>query len=145
MFVIHLNFSYATCSGWLPDPFFRLYLKNVHKAKHGSDTETYDHEGRFVPQRFEDIFAKYADGRDYLTIWDLSEVLKGQRCASDPIGWAGAMFECRVTRSQARCPCSLTPSRVLDLFHAVAERWANEEGKLEALWPMAAQDVSTDE
>ncbi|KAI8939160.1 hypothetical protein NX059_004994 [Plenodomus lindquistii] len=93
VFVIHANFSYPTCSGWLPDPFFRLFLANVHKDKHGSDTGTYDHEGRFVPQKFEDIFAKYASGRDYLTIWDLSNVLKGQRCIADPIGWGGALFE----------------------------------------------------
>ncbi|KAH9861735.1 hypothetical protein J1614_011488 [Plenodomus biglobosus] len=93
VFVIHANFSYPTCSGWLPDPFFRVFLTNIHKDKHGSDTGTYDHEGRFVPQRFEDIFAKYAAGRDYLTIWDLSNILKGQRCIADPIGWGGALFE----------------------------------------------------
>lgn len=72
-----------------------IFLKNVHRDKHGSDTGTYDHEGRFVPQRFEDIFAKYAEGRDYLTIWDVSNVLKGQRCIADPIGWGGAFFECK--------------------------------------------------
>jgi hypothetical protein len=94
VFIIHSNFSYPTVSGWLPDPFFRLYLKRVHKDKHGSDTNTYDTEGRFVPQKFEDIFAKYADGRDYLTIWDVWEVMKGQRCIADPIGWGGAFFEC---------------------------------------------------
>jgi hypothetical protein len=44
----------------LPDPFFRVYLARVHKDKHGSDTGTYDTEGRFVPQNFENIFAKYA-------------------------------------------------------------------------------------
>ena len=72
-----------------------IFLKNVHRDKHGSDTGTYDHEGRFVPQRFEDIFAKYAEGRDYLTIWDVGNVLKGQRCIADPIGWGGAFFECK--------------------------------------------------
>jgi hypothetical protein len=78
-----------------PAIFLGLFLKNVHKDKHGSDTGTYDHEGRFVPQRFEDIFAKYAEGRDYLTIWDVANVLKGQRCIADPIGWGGAFFECK--------------------------------------------------
>lgn len=94
MLVIHGNFSYPTVSGWLPDPFFRVYLANVHKDKHGSDTGTYDTEGRFVPQHFEDIFAKYAEGRDYLTMWDVAGVMKGQRCIADPIGWGGAFFEC---------------------------------------------------
>jgi peroxygenase len=78
-----------------------IFLKNVHKDKHGSDTGTYDTEGRFLPQKFEDIFAKYAEGRDYLTIWDVSNVLRGQRCIADPIGWGGAFFECGFNS----CPC----------------------------------------
>lgn len=51
VFIIHFNFSYPTCPGYLPDPFFRIYLANIHKAKHGSDTGTYDNEGRFIPQK----------------------------------------------------------------------------------------------
>jgi peroxygenase len=95
--LIHATFSYQTSAGFLPDPLLRIFLANVHKGKHGSDTGTFDNEGRYVPQRFEDIFAKYADGRDYLTLWDVSKVLKGQRCIADPIGWAGALFECEST------------------------------------------------
>lgn len=91
--IIHGNFSYPTLSSWLPGPFFRIYTANVHKDKHGSDTGTYDTEGRFSPQHFEDIFAKYARGRDYMTIWDVLDLLKGQRCIMDPIGWFGAFFE----------------------------------------------------
>ncbi|KAF2113070.1 Caleosin related protein-domain-containing protein [Lophiotrema nucula] len=93
MVIIHANFSYPTLSSWIPDPFFRLYLGKIHKDKHGSDSNTYDHEGRFVPQKFEDIFTKYADGRDHLTIWDVLKLMKGQRCIADPIGWGGALFE----------------------------------------------------
>ncbi|KAH6949628.1 Caleosin related protein-domain-containing protein [Fusarium avenaceum] len=91
--VIHGNFSYLTQSSLLPDPFFRIYIDNIHKDKHGSDTGTYDTEGRFIPQKFEDMFSKYADGRDYLTLWDLSKLMKGQRLIADPIGWSGAFFE----------------------------------------------------
>ncbi|EIW63435.1 Caleosin-domain-containing protein [Trametes versicolor FP-101664 SS1] len=91
--VIHLNFSYPTCPGLLPDPFFRLFLDNVHRAKHGSDSGTYDGEGRFVPQKFEDFFNKYSNGKDGLTLSDLWEALKGQRVIMDPIGWFGAFFE----------------------------------------------------
>lgn len=54
MFIIHLGFAWFTM-GW-PDPLFRLKLKRMHRAKHGSDTGTYDREGRFVPARFEAIF-----------------------------------------------------------------------------------------
>ncbi|KAF2036423.1 Caleosin-domain-containing protein [Setomelanomma holmii] len=91
--IIHANFSYPTLPSWLPDPFFRIRIARIHKDKHGSDSNTYDHEGRFVPQNFENIFSKYADGRDYLTLWDVWDLMKGQRCVVDPIGWGGALFE----------------------------------------------------
>ncbi|KNG46289.1 caleosin domain-containing protein [Stemphylium lycopersici] len=92
--VIHINFSYPTCPGWLPDPYFRLFLQNVHRARHGSDTGTYDTEGRFIPAKFEEIFTKYAEGREYLTVADLRRTLMGQRNINDPIGWCGFIFEC---------------------------------------------------
>jgi peroxygenase len=94
-FIIHINFSYPTAFGWLPDPFFRINLKNMHRTKHGGDTGTYDNEGRFIPQKFEEIFSKYAEGRDYLTFWEGVGMLRGLRNVSDPIGWGGATFECK--------------------------------------------------
>lgn len=94
--VIHVNFSYPTCPGWLPDSYFRLFLHNVHRARHGSDTGTYDGEGRFIPSKFEEIFTKYANGRDYLTLGDMPRILQGQRNISDPIGWGGFIFECEL-------------------------------------------------
>lgn len=92
--IIHSNFSYPTLDSWIPDPFFRIYLKNIHRDKHGSDTGTYDHEGRYVPQHFEDIFEKFAEGREWVTVWDVAGMLRAQRCVSDPVGWGGAFFEC---------------------------------------------------
>ncbi|KAL7789023.1 Caleosin domain-containing protein [Trichoderma ceciliae] len=92
-FIIHVNFSYPTVTGYLPDPLFRIHLKNIHKDKHGSDSGTYDTEGRFNPQKFEDMFSKYADGKDYITARDVLSLLRGQRLMADPVGWAGAMFE----------------------------------------------------
>jgi peroxygenase len=97
VFIIHANFSYPTLPSWIPDPFFRIHLKNIHKDKHGSDSGTYDNEGRFVPQKFEEIFSKYANGRDYVTIQDVFDLMKGQRCIADPIGWGGALFEWMAT------------------------------------------------
>ncbi|KAL6710508.1 hypothetical protein ACN47E_008556 [Coniothyrium glycines] len=93
MIIIHINFSYPTSAGWLPDPFFRINLIRVDRTKHGSDTGAYDSEGRFVPQKFEEIFLKYAPGRDYMTLQDVANMIRGQRCVSDPIGWGGMVFE----------------------------------------------------
>eukprot|EP00198_Chlamydomonas_reinhardtii_P006031 XP_001695367.1 predicted protein [Chlamydomonas reinhardtii] len=36
---IHLSFSYPTLKGWLPDPRLPIYLDQIHRTKHGSDSE----------------------------------------------------------------------------------------------------------
>jgi len=96
MLIINLSFSYPTRLkySYLPDPFFRVYVGGIHKAKHGSDTETYDSEGRFRPQMFEDIFSKWdSDGDGSLTFRELFDMIRGNRNAVDPFGWFAAVFE----------------------------------------------------
>ncbi|RUS34965.1 Caleosin related protein-domain-containing protein, partial [Jimgerdemannia flammicorona] len=89
MVVIHLSFSWVTQDFWFPNPFFWIYAKNMHRAKHGSDSETYDPEGRFVPEKFEQIFSKFArrdaNGQT-MTFWELLDFIKGQRNVADPFG-----------------------------------------------------------
>ncbi|MCJ1408245.1 hypothetical protein MMC19_002319 [Ptychographa xylographoides] len=92
--VIHLNLSYPTVPGYLPDPFFRIYLDKMYKDKHGSDSMTYDNEGRFKPQNFEDIFAKYDRGKKGgLSFGDLLDFWKGQRMVFDFFGWTASILE----------------------------------------------------
>ncbi|PWW79761.1 Caleosin-domain-containing protein [Tuber magnatum] len=96
MVLIHGALSWATMDGLVPDPLFRLYLKNIYRCKHGSDTGTYDSEGRFVPQKFEDFFAKYGDGEEVSKrqIW---EGISAQRCAADFFGWTAEALEWTAT------------------------------------------------
>lgn len=42
----------------------------MHRTVHGSDSRVLDSEGRFVPQRFEDMFAKYDTGGKGGLNWD---------------------------------------------------------------------------
>lgn len=56
---------------------------------------SYDNEGRFRPQNFEDFFAKYdKENKGGLTIRDLARALKGQRMAFDLFGMTAALLEC---------------------------------------------------
>lgn len=96
MIIIHFAFSYPTITGFLPDLFFRIYIARIHKDKHGSDSGTYDNEGRYTPQKFEDIFAKYASGdKKGITLIEIFRFMKGQRVVLDPFGWFAAIFECK--------------------------------------------------
>jgi len=99
-FVINFNLSYATGPSYLPDPFFRIWIANVHKDKHGSDSMSYDNEGRFVPQNFENLFSKYdRNNKGGLDLFDLARALKGQRMAFDFFGWSAAFLECKRFRA----------------------------------------------
>lgn len=96
MVIINANFSYPTrlAHSYVPDPLFRVYVGGIHKAKHGSDSGVYDKEGRFVPQAFEDLFAKWDEGiKGELTGWELWRMVGGNRNAVDPFGWFAGIFE----------------------------------------------------
>jgi hypothetical protein len=96
MLIINVNFSYPTrlALSWWPDPLFRVYVGGIHKAKHGSDSGTYDKEGRFVPQNFEDMFSKWdVTHSGSLSAGELWRMIKGNRLAADPFGWGAAIFE----------------------------------------------------
>ncbi|KAI9816253.1 MAG: hypothetical protein M1827_001854 [Pycnora praestabilis] len=93
-FLINAFLSYPTSPSILPDPFFRIYLQNIHKDKHGSDSMSYDNEGRFRPQNFEDFFAKYdQEGKGGLTWRDFMRAWKGQAFVFDFFGWSATFFE----------------------------------------------------
>ncbi|KAK4108277.1 Caleosin-domain-containing protein [Canariomyces notabilis] len=96
MVIINGNFSYPTrlAKSYIPDPLFRVYVGSIHKAKHGSDSGTYDREGRFLPQNFEDMFSKWdVTGSGSLSASELWNMIKGNRLAVDPYGWGAAIFE----------------------------------------------------
>ncbi|OHE99278.1 hypothetical protein CORC01_05319 [Colletotrichum orchidophilum] len=93
--VIPFVFSYGTVMqySYLPDPFFRLHL-----GGHGSDSGIYDSEGRFIPQRFEDVFANCSVRQDdTLTLREIFDLMSRNRCAMDPFGWSVSIFEWMTT------------------------------------------------
>ena len=71
---------------------------------------TYDNEGRFRPQNFEDIFAKYDDGnKGGLDIWDFFRFWKGQRLVFDFFGWSASFLECKCSpKLWVRIPIDLS-------------------------------------
>ncbi|KAL1799004.1 hypothetical protein ACET3X_003041 [Alternaria dauci] len=85
--------SYSTQSSFLPHPFFAIYLDNVNRNRHGSTTGAYDLDAELDTRRFDAIFEKYADGKDYLTWRTMYDVWAGQCCANDFFGWFAGGLE----------------------------------------------------
>uniref|UniRef100_A0ACD5ZE82 Uncharacterized protein n=1 Tax=Avena sativa TaxID=4498 RepID=A0ACD5ZE82_AVESA len=77
-----------------------VYIENIHKGIHGSDSGAYDSQGRFVPEKFEAIFAKHAKTvPDALTSDEVGELISANRQPSDYAGWAGAEAEWKMLYS----------------------------------------------
>ncbi|KAL7604782.1 hypothetical protein Lser_V15G14944 [Lactuca serriola] len=80
-----------------PNLLFPIEIKNIHLAKHGSDSGVYDTHGRFVPSKFEEIFHKYAHtNSDALTSDELDKFIKGNREPKDYAGWIGGLSEWKI-------------------------------------------------
>lgn len=87
--------SYCTQTSWLPHPLFAINLDNINCNRHGSTTGAYDMDAELDMRRFEAIFTKYANGKNYLTGRNLYDVWRGQCCANDWFGWFAGGLECK--------------------------------------------------
>uniref|UniRef100_A0A0E0K4Z0 EF-hand domain-containing protein n=1 Tax=Oryza punctata TaxID=4537 RepID=A0A0E0K4Z0_ORYPU len=82
---------------------FSIYIENIHKGVHGSDSGAYDSEGRFVHEKFDEIFTKHAKTvPDGLTSAELEEMLRANRKPNDHNGWLGASTEWETTFTLAK-------------------------------------------
>ncbi|CAJ1932640.1 unnamed protein product [Sphenostylis stenocarpa] len=94
---INGGLSHKTRPGKFPSLLLPIEVKNIKRAKHGSDSGVYDSEGRFVPSKFEEIFRKHARTHaDALTSDELKGLLKANREPKDYAGWLASYTEWKI-------------------------------------------------
>ncbi|KAI8799792.1 caleosin, partial [Cladochytrium replicatum] len=91
---ILLTEFYSIQDSWIPNPLMPIYIKNSHRLKHGSDSDVYDEEGRFVPEKFEELFSKFdKDKKKALTLNEILEMTKSMRNIGDLVGMTAMKLE----------------------------------------------------
>ncbi|KAL8157572.1 hypothetical protein AgCh_002326 [Apium graveolens] len=94
---INMGLSSKTRPGKFPSLLFPIDIQNIHKGKHGSDTDVYDPEGRFVPKKFKEIFSKHAiANKSALTSDELMAMVKGNREPKNYSGWLASYVEWKI-------------------------------------------------
>ncbi|XP_020170106.1 probable peroxygenase 5 [Aegilops tauschii subsp. strangulata] len=82
---------------------FDIYIANIQKGIHGSDSGSYDAQGRFVPAKFNDIFTKYAKVKpNALNEDELDAMRTANRKEGDFKGWAASKAEWGLLYSLAK-------------------------------------------
>lgn len=72
-------------------------MRGIHKAKHGSDTGTYDLDGECRRDRFEAMWKRFDTSGKGLDVLDVWRLLAKDRLAMDLMGWTFAFMEWSTT------------------------------------------------
>lgn len=90
--VIHSSFSWA--SGGFPDFAFPIYIENMNRTNHGSDTQVYNPEGEINHESADRILKKYdPQGRGGLYWEDIQRMVADNRNVNDVFGWTADQLE----------------------------------------------------
>ncbi|MQL95874.1 hypothetical protein Taro_028544 [Colocasia esculenta] len=83
-----------------PSPFLPIYVKNIHKSKHGSDSYTYDIRKIL---KFEEIFSKIFNLSEWQLLYHIAKDEQGllHRVAVRGV-YDGSLFE-RLEKMGASC------------------------------------------
>jgi len=85
-FIINIPLAWVTSDSWWPTATIRV--KNIRRARYGSDSQIYDTQGNFNEERFETVWREFdIDGDGFLSFYDLIRMTEQFRQAWDFFGW----------------------------------------------------------
>ncbi|WP_437481572.1 caleosin family protein [Sorangium sp. So ce1014] len=98
-------------------PTLSITLENIHRAKHASDTGVYDKDGRFDPQKFDELFARWDKDRDgALNARELVARALGDRDLGDVLGFLASAGEWSVLYALAGKGGKLTREQLRRMY-----------------------------
>ena len=59
--LINVSLSYQTQDSWIPDPFFSIKVKNIHRCTHHCDSGIFDMQGELNEKRFKEFFETFSN------------------------------------------------------------------------------------
>eukprot|EP00823_Brevimastigomonas_motovehiculus_P006364 TRINITY_DN5269_c0_g1_i1.p1 TRINITY_DN5269_c0_g1~~TRINITY_DN5269_c0_g1_i1.p1 ORF type:complete len:217 (-),score=52.55 TRINITY_DN5269_c0_g1_i1:195-773(-) len=134
IFLINGTMAFATSDRWWPTLF--INIRNIHRAKHGSDSQIYDEEGHMNESKFEEIFSRYdANGDGHLSLGEVWRMTEKLRNANDFYGWFAAKLEWLFLYTMAAQNGKLSKERVKKvydgtLFYAIEAEISKKAGKM---------------
>lgn len=103
-----------TWGTWLPDPFFRLKINKMHRAKHGSDSEVYTKIGDYDNERFNSMFELYTvPPHTHMTFAEAVHMVHCNMDPWDPVRQVFSPFLCIGTLFCTSLLTSLNPTNSL--------------------------------
>ncbi|ANM58061.1 Caleosin-related family protein [Arabidopsis thaliana] len=133
---INMGLSKKTRPGKGFSPLFPIDVKNSHLCMHGSDTDVYDDDGRFVESKFEEIFNKHArTHKDALTAEEIQKMLKTNRDPFDITGWLSDYGEWKILHTLAQDKNGLLSEKSVraiydgSLFHQLEKKRSSSSSR----------------
>ncbi|GIL59835.1 hypothetical protein Vafri_14551 [Volvox africanus] len=77
---------YMTQDSWILNPYLCIYLKNIHRIKHASDTGVFDEEGRMYPVKLEQIWG-ILGAEEFRSYDDVKRLVWANKDVGDFLGW----------------------------------------------------------
>jgi peroxygenase len=133
-FLINLFLSYKTQDSWIPNPTLPIYIKNIHRGKHGSDSGAYDHDGKIDAEKMrqlEETVKKVTHGKGIITTKDeVTELSNSFKQESDLAGHTASKAEWTflwIANGYKLDAEDIKASFDGSLFEAIAKRRADEK------------------